>query len=79
MLRLFATVTSCRCCHCRNSSASMALSCQKHAAGLRAARQGHQPRSRIVVRVAAPTTAAAKTIELKDVQFINPMWGQPKR
>lgn len=61
----------------------MAFSCQRPAVGLRSAKQASHSRGRVVVRVAAPSTAPSaaaptKTIELSDVQFINPMWGQPK-
>eukprot|EP00878_Enallax_costatus_P002142 GHUV01002310.1.p1 GENE.GHUV01002310.1~~GHUV01002310.1.p1 ORF type:complete len:410 (+),score=143.65 GHUV01002310.1:222-1451(+) len=56
----------------------MAFTCQHPTTGLHPARRVSQPRSRVVVRVAAPAAAPAKIVELSNVQFINPMWSQPE-
>ncbi|KAF8057857.1 Glycerol-3-phosphate acyltransferase [Scenedesmus sp. PABB004] len=59
-------------------AASLASS-GRPALAVRAARPGRS--ARVAVRAAAPAaapSASAKAVDLSDIQFINPMWGQPR-
>lgn len=58
----------------------MALTCQasRHVRCTRRSGRTAAARSRLVMRATAAAPAKTAAIDLSDLQFINPMWGQPK-